>query len=73
MRQKKLTMDAHDHKDIDRDEPGDRNGERLPRLGAAGGDDCRCEEVSRMKPRQLLGLMLSDLAFWKKRDQDKPR
>lgn len=36
------------------------------KIGAAGDDACRCEEVSKMTPRQLLGLMLSDLAFWKK-------
>ena len=33
----------------------------------AGKDDaCRCKEVSKMTPRQLLGTMFSDLAFWKK-------
>ena len=29
-------------------------------------DACRCKEVSEMTPRQLLGIMFSDLAFWKK-------
>ncbi len=34
---------------------------------AAGSDDtCRCKEVAVMKPRKLFGLMISDLAFWKK-------
>jgi hypothetical protein len=32
----------------------------------AAMDDCRCKEVSRMTPRQLLARMMSDLAFWKK-------
>jgi hypothetical protein len=33
----------------------------------AGSDDtCRCKEVAVMKPRKLFGLMISDLAFWKK-------
>ncbi|HWR72867.1 MAG TPA: hypothetical protein VN604_06835 [Nitrospirota bacterium] len=27
---------------------------------------CRCKEVSAMPPRKLFGLMLSDLAFWRK-------
>ena len=36
---------------------------------AAPDDSCRCEEVSKMTPRQLLGLMLRDLAFWKKPKQ----
>jgi hypothetical protein len=32
-----------------------------------GTDDaCRCKEASKMTPRELLGLMLTDLAFWKK-------
>lgn len=34
---------------------------------AAGSDDiCRCKEVAVMKPRKLFGLMIGDLAFWKK-------
>jgi hypothetical protein len=33
----------------------------------AANDDCRCKEVSEMKPRQLFRLMISDLAFWKKK------
>jgi hypothetical protein len=40
---------------------------------AAGKNDaCRCKEVSEMPPRKLLGLMLSDLAFWKKRKRGGP-
>jgi hypothetical protein len=34
--------------------------------GAGKDDTCRCKEVAQMKPRKLFGLMLSDLAFWKK-------
>lgn len=30
------------------------------------GDLCRCKETALMKPRQLLQLMINDLAFWKK-------
>lgn len=33
---------------------------------AVHSGSCRCEEVSKMTPRQLLGLMLSDMAFWKR-------
>jgi hypothetical protein len=34
---------------------------------AAHRDDaCRCKEVSEKTPRELLELMFSDLAFWKK-------
>ncbi|MHB8843637.1 MAG: hypothetical protein ACYC7L_02725 [Nitrospirota bacterium] len=29
-------------------------------------DDCRCKETSAMTPRQLLELMMRDLAFWKR-------
>lgn len=34
--------------------------------GAVSDDTCRCKEASKMTPRQLLGLMFSDLSFWKK-------
>ncbi len=30
------------------------------------GEACRCKETSSMKPRELLRLMFTDLAFWKK-------
>jgi hypothetical protein len=30
------------------------------------GDDCRCKAASEMSPGELLKLMVSDLAFWKK-------
>lgn len=36
------------------------------KTGAASDDSCRCKEVSVMPPRKLFGLMLNDLAFWKK-------
>jgi hypothetical protein len=41
-----------------------KNGEK--QAGVAGDDACRCKEASKMTPRELLGLMMSDLAFWKK-------
>lgn len=34
--------------------------------GTGKDDACRCKEVSDLPPRKLLGLMISDLAFWKK-------
>jgi len=34
--------------------------------GEGSDDSCRCKEVAVMKPRKLFGLMISDLAFWKK-------
>ncbi len=40
--------------------------------GAGKEDACRCKKVSEMKPRQLFGLMISDLAFWKKRKRSGP-
>ncbi len=34
---------------------------------AAGSEEtCRCKETSKMTPRELLRLMMSDLTFWKK-------
>lgn len=29
-------------------------------------EDCRCKEVSKKTPMELLKLMISDLAIWKK-------
>lgn len=29
-------------------------------------DACRCKETAEMTPRELLKLMMKDLAFWKK-------
>lgn len=40
-----------------------------PQARADRGGDCRCKETSEMKPRQLLKLMMSDLAFWKKAEK----
>jgi hypothetical protein len=35
-------------------------------VGTGKDDACRCKEASEMTPGQLLKLMVSDLAFWKK-------
>lgn len=40
--------------------------------GAGKDDTCRCKEVAEMPPRKLFGLMLSDLAFWKKAKKSEP-
>lgn len=59
-------MVKHHPKTVD---PGDTEKENKTRekLATAGSDDaCRCKEVAVMKPRKLFGLMISDLAFWKK-------
>jgi hypothetical protein len=44
--------------------------EREPEVsqaGAAGKEDaCRCKKASEMSPGELVKLMISDLAFWKK-------
>ena len=34
--------------------------------GVVGDDSCRCKEVSKKTIPQMLKLMLSDLAFWRK-------
>jgi hypothetical protein len=51
------------------DDPGGPEKEIKPAekpAGAGSDDTCRCKEVAVMKPRKLFGLMISDLAFWKK-------
>ncbi len=34
--------------------------------GNANDESCRCKETSALSPRELLRLMMHDLAFWKK-------
>ncbi len=50
-------------------DPGGAGIEKKPAETQAetGKDDaCRCKEASEMTPRELLKLMMKDLAFWKK-------
>ena len=47
--------------------PVDKGKPDVNEAGDNGGEGCRCEEVSKKTPRELLKLMLSDLAFWKKK------
>jgi len=34
--------------------------------GEAREDHCRCKEVSKMRPAEMLKLVIGDLAFWRK-------
>ncbi len=47
-------------------EPAKEEKGGAPQPEQAKDENCRCEEASKMSPRQLLGLMMRDLAFWKK-------
>ncbi len=42
--------------------------EKIPEKETArdGSENCRCKEVAKKTPREMLGLMISDLTFWKK-------
>ena len=51
-------------------EPAGTGKDRKPAASPADDDPCRCKQVSVMTPKQLLGTMLKDLAFWKK-EKDK--
>jgi hypothetical protein len=33
---------------------------------AGDPETCRCKEVAKKTPREMLSLMISDMAFWKK-------
>jgi hypothetical protein len=49
---------------------GGQGNEKEPaetKAGAGKDDACRCKETSQMTPRELLKLMMNDLAFWLKR------
>ncbi len=50
------------------DPDGRGAGEKAEERQSGTGKDvtCRCKETSQMTPRELLRLMISDLAFWKK-------
>ncbi|HET6515323.1 MAG TPA: hypothetical protein VFG09_09215 [Thermodesulfovibrionales bacterium] len=49
-----------DRKPLEKERTGEDQGEE------AGADSCRCKEVSKKTPLELLKLMIDDLAFWKK-------
>jgi len=54
-----------------------RLGTKSPEKGAvrkseagkpeAQGEDCRCKEMSKKTPRELLKVAIDDLSFWKKK------
>jgi len=46
--------------------PKGKGGHPEPKAGEVGEDDCRCKEVSKKTVPELLRVMISDLAFWKK-------
>ena len=46
--------------------PGNEKKGKDEHAHAGHDETCRCKETSEMKPRELLRLMISDLAFWKK-------
>lgn len=49
-------------------QPGNPAKEKGSTEEHAGHDEsCRCKETSNMSPQELLKLMMSDLAFWKKK------
>lgn len=47
---------------------GAREMETVPGSETEGDnkESCRCKEVAKKTPREMLRLMLSDLTFWKK-------
>lgn len=53
-------------KTVDPEGPGKEKKAAEDQTKAGKEDACRCKETSKMTPRELLGLMINDLAFWKK-------
>ena len=54
-------------RDLRTGQPGVQGKDKEAPEEHAGHDDaCRCKETSKMTPKELLKLMMSDLAFWKK-------
>ena len=50
-----------------RNKPLSGKKEGAPASGSVSDESCRCKEVASKTPRELLKLMISDLAFWKKK------
>ena len=59
-------MVRRDGKNVEPDVPEPEQRTAAPQAGTAGADDCRCKDVAKMTPRQLLAQMMRDLAFWKR-------
>ena len=59
-------------KTVEADRPARENDAADEHAGAGHDDACRCKEASEMTPRELLRLMMSDLAFWKKAKKERP-
>jgi hypothetical protein len=66
MQAQEQSMIIHNPKTADTDGRGKDENAAESRAGAGKDDACRCKEASEMSPGQLLKLMVSDLAFWKK-------
>ncbi len=49
--------------------------EKVSARDAAAGssENCRCKEVAKKTPREMLSIMLSDLTFWKKQKGVNPK
>ena len=55
---------------IDPGGPGKEEEGADPQARAGKDDACRCKEASKMRPRELLRLMIGDLTFWKKANKE---
>jgi hypothetical protein len=53
-------------KTVDSSRPAKDEKAAESQAGADKDEACRCKEASKMSPGQLVKLMVSDLAFWKK-------
>ncbi len=63
-------MAAGYQKIVDPGGPGNEKKNIEGQAGTGGDDACRCKETAHMTPRELLKLMMSDLAFWKKNKKE---
>jgi hypothetical protein len=64
---KDWSMAIRYQKTVSQDDPEKEKKTAEPQ---SGDDACRCKKTSEMTPRELLKLMISDLAFWKKAKKD---
>jgi hypothetical protein len=59
-------MVIHKPNNVDSVHPVNNGTPAKSQAGVEKDDACRCKATSEMSPGELLKLMVSDLAFWKK-------
>ena len=60
-------MKEEKEKTADTGSHGSRKRDTVAAKGQGVDEGCRCKEVALKTPQELVKMMISDLAFWKKK------